>query len=183
MCWLAASTALVRPGRRSKVLREQFASAMLQTVIRENARLADDFNFRTTILKHAPSSTGAEDYRAVARELLVRYDGTTDLPPRWLQGHRPDVCTDAIFQRTAAIDVSRSDLATSHRGHRNHDSAPMLRHPRPRRESHASPSAAGRRDARRETPSRRRQSDRAATSGRGAARQISEPPRPPSVHG
>jgi cellulose biosynthesis protein BcsQ len=46
---------------------------MLRTVIRESARLADNFNYRTTILKHAPTSTGAADYRAVARELLERY--------------------------------------------------------------------------------------------------------------
>ena len=56
-----------------EVLREQFPTAMLRTVIRESARLADNFNFRTTILKHARTSTGAVDYRAVARELLEHY--------------------------------------------------------------------------------------------------------------
>lgn len=41
-----------------EVLREQFPAAMLRTVIRESARLADNFNFRTTILKHAPRAQG-----------------------------------------------------------------------------------------------------------------------------
>jgi len=63
-----------------EVLREQFPTAMLRTFIRESARLADNFNFRTTILKHAPTSTGAADYRAVARELLERYQLAPEPP-------------------------------------------------------------------------------------------------------
>lgn len=45
---------------------------MLEAVIRENVRLAEAPSFHQPITVYAPSSTGAEDYRAAARELLAR---------------------------------------------------------------------------------------------------------------
>jgi chromosome partitioning protein len=53
-------------------LQASFPREILPTPIRENARLAEAFNFRQTIFQYAPDTPGAEDYRAVARELLDR---------------------------------------------------------------------------------------------------------------
>jgi chromosome partitioning protein len=43
-------------------------------VVRDNVRLAEAPSFGEPITTYAPKSAGAEDYRAVARELLLRYE-------------------------------------------------------------------------------------------------------------
>jgi chromosome partitioning protein len=53
-------------------LREWGGPLMLDTVIRENVRLAEAPSFHQPITVYAPSSSGAEDYRAAAAELLAR---------------------------------------------------------------------------------------------------------------
>jgi len=45
---------------------------MLDTVIRESVRLAEAPSFHQPITVYAPASSGADDYRAAARELLAR---------------------------------------------------------------------------------------------------------------
>lgn len=54
-------------------LRERFGPLVLQTVVRENVRLAEAPSFHQAITVYAPDSAGAEDYRAVARELVRRW--------------------------------------------------------------------------------------------------------------
>ncbi len=53
-------------------LREWGGALMLETVIRENVRLAEAPSFHQPITVYAPTSSGAEDYRAAAAELLAR---------------------------------------------------------------------------------------------------------------
>jgi chromosome partitioning protein len=53
-------------------LRERFGPLVLKAIIRESVRLAEAPSFHQPITSYAPSSAGAEDYRAVARELHVR---------------------------------------------------------------------------------------------------------------
>jgi chromosome partitioning protein len=50
-------------------LRRQFGKKVFRTVIRENVRLAEAPSFGNPITQYAPDSHGAEDYRALAREL------------------------------------------------------------------------------------------------------------------
>lgn len=51
-------------------LRERFGRCVLRSPIRENVRLAEAPSFAQPITVYAPTSAGAEDYRAVAAELL-----------------------------------------------------------------------------------------------------------------
>ena len=53
-------------------LREWGGPLMLDTVIRESVRLAEAPSFHQPITVYAPASSGADDYRAAARELLAR---------------------------------------------------------------------------------------------------------------
>jgi chromosome partitioning protein len=53
--------------------REAFSREMLQTVVRESARLGEAFTYARTIVEHDPDGMGAADYRAVAGELLQRW--------------------------------------------------------------------------------------------------------------
>jgi chromosome partitioning protein len=48
------------------------AARLFQTRIRRNVRLAEAPSFGQTILQYAPTSHGAEDYRALAREVLAQ---------------------------------------------------------------------------------------------------------------
>jgi chromosome partitioning protein len=48
-----------------------YGARVLDTAIRRNVKLAECPSFGQTILEYAPSSHGAEDYRALARELLA----------------------------------------------------------------------------------------------------------------
>jgi chromosome partitioning protein len=53
-------------------LRGRFGDLVFQTVIRENVRLAEAPSFGRSILDYAASSKGAEDYLALAREILAQ---------------------------------------------------------------------------------------------------------------
>lgn len=53
-------------------LRERFGDRVFQTVIRENVRLAECPSFSCSILEYAKSSKGAEDYLALAREVVAQ---------------------------------------------------------------------------------------------------------------
>lgn len=53
-------------------LRERFGKLVLQAVVRETVRLAEAPSFAQPITTYATASSGAEDYRAVANELLRR---------------------------------------------------------------------------------------------------------------
>jgi chromosome partitioning protein len=57
-------------------LRRRFGDVMFDVAIRENIRLAEAPSFEQPITTYAPSSTGAADYRALARELLERHRRT-----------------------------------------------------------------------------------------------------------
>jgi chromosome partitioning protein len=53
-------------------LRRRFPDATLKTVIRESVRLAEAPSFAKSILDYDPHGAGAEDYRALTREVLKR---------------------------------------------------------------------------------------------------------------
>jgi len=53
-------------------LRAQYGEAVCDTVIRQNVRLAESPGYRAPVTSFAPRSAGAEDHRALARELLGR---------------------------------------------------------------------------------------------------------------
>lgn len=53
-------------------LRERFGRSMLRTVVRENVRLKEAPSFHKPITLYDTRSSGAEDYRAAAAELLRR---------------------------------------------------------------------------------------------------------------
>jgi chromosome partitioning protein len=54
-------------------MRHAFPDTMLQTVVRESARLGEAFTYARTIVEHDPDGMGAVDYRAVAGELIERW--------------------------------------------------------------------------------------------------------------
>ena len=51
-------------------LERRFPDSFMRTQVRESIRLAEAPSFRLPITRYAPESTGAEDYRAVAAELV-----------------------------------------------------------------------------------------------------------------
>lgn len=53
-------------------LNERFGDVVLTTYIRENVRLAEAPSFEKPIMAYAPTSAGAQDYRAVADEVRCR---------------------------------------------------------------------------------------------------------------
>jgi len=53
-------------------LRERFGDLVLKTTIRETVRLREAWSFSKPVTLYAPRSSGAEDYRAAAAELLRR---------------------------------------------------------------------------------------------------------------
>lgn len=53
-------------------LQKKFGGLVYKTRIRENVRLAECPSFAKAITKYAPSSSGAEDYRALASELITQ---------------------------------------------------------------------------------------------------------------
>lgn len=59
-------------------LAEDFPEKFMETRIRENIRLAEAPSFQIPITLYAPSSTGAEDYRALARELMAGWPAPTN---------------------------------------------------------------------------------------------------------
>lgn len=72
-CRVDARTRLA--GEVVKTLRDRLGDAVLATVVRENVRVAEAPSHQQSVLTYAPTSAGAQDYRAVARELTeVRVD-------------------------------------------------------------------------------------------------------------
>jgi chromosome partitioning protein len=64
-----------RPRLSQEVLEEirrHFADALYETVLRPNIKLAEAPSHGQSVLKYAPDSNGAEDYRALAREYQKR---------------------------------------------------------------------------------------------------------------
>lgn len=55
-----------------EALREHFGNLLFRTVIRENIRLAEAPSHGQPIVAYAPKSHGAEDFRALAREVVRR---------------------------------------------------------------------------------------------------------------
>lgn len=53
-------------------LRNRFGALMFSTVIRENVRLAECPSFAQPITRYDPRSSGASDYRALAREVIAQ---------------------------------------------------------------------------------------------------------------
>ncbi len=54
-------------------LRKRFPSDVFTTVVRENIRIAEAPSFGQPITSYEPKSAGAEDYRALAGEILTRW--------------------------------------------------------------------------------------------------------------
>lgn len=50
----------------------RYPAQTLRTFVRENISLAEAPSFQLPIMRYAPNSAGAEDYRALAREFLTR---------------------------------------------------------------------------------------------------------------
>jgi chromosome partitioning protein len=55
-----------------ETLRKDFGNKMFQSVIRRNVSLSEATSFGQSIFNYAPSSNGAEDYRALCKEILSR---------------------------------------------------------------------------------------------------------------
>lgn len=53
-------------------LRESFGPLVLESVVRDSARLAEAWSFSKPVTLYAPTSPGAEDYRAAAAEMLKK---------------------------------------------------------------------------------------------------------------
>jgi chromosome partitioning protein len=51
-------------------LRRRFGNVVYNVVIRENVRLAECPSFAQPITQYAPASAGAQDYRALAQEVI-----------------------------------------------------------------------------------------------------------------
>jgi chromosome partitioning protein len=58
-------------------LRERLGDRVLKTMIRENVRVAESYSFQQPVTTYAASSTGTEDHRALAVELLKRLKKVT----------------------------------------------------------------------------------------------------------
>ncbi len=56
----------------ARILKEKFGPLMFATQIRENVKLAESPSFAKPVTLYAPSSPGAEDYRALAGEFMER---------------------------------------------------------------------------------------------------------------
>lgn len=57
-----------------RILREQFGETIYDASIRENVSVAEAAGFNKPVTQYAPSSKGAEDYRALAREFQKRLE-------------------------------------------------------------------------------------------------------------
>jgi len=62
-------------------IRDHFGSVVHDTVIRRNVKLAEAPSYGKTIFEYDPESRGAEDYLALARELLGENTGTPAVTP------------------------------------------------------------------------------------------------------
>lgn len=54
------------------LLKERYDGIVCNTSIRENVRLAEAYSFQMPIIHFSDSSSGAEDYRALAKEVIVK---------------------------------------------------------------------------------------------------------------
>lgn len=59
-----------------ETISERFGDKLFQTIIRENISLAEAPGYGQTIFAYAPRSYGAEDYRALAKEIAAREQPT-----------------------------------------------------------------------------------------------------------
>lgn len=66
-------------------LRAHYPSEVLDTIIRDDISLAEAPSFQVPIMRYAPDSPGAEDYRAAAQELLRREREAVGRPRAWTQ--------------------------------------------------------------------------------------------------
>ena len=57
-----------------RLLREQFGDTIYDASIRENVSVAEAAGFNKSIIQYAPSSSGADDYRTLAREFQKRIE-------------------------------------------------------------------------------------------------------------
>lgn len=53
-------------------LRKKFDSQVFRTVVRENVRIAEAPSFRKPVTVYAPNSTGADDFRSLAAEVITQ---------------------------------------------------------------------------------------------------------------
>ncbi len=53
-----------------KAIRDNFKERIFKTTIRENVRIAESPSYGQSVLTYAPDSHGAEDYKALAKEIL-----------------------------------------------------------------------------------------------------------------
>ena len=60
-------------------LRAAYGAVVLEQTVRQTIRLAEALAARLPILRYAPSSPAANNYQAVAGELLARMGGTESL--------------------------------------------------------------------------------------------------------
>jgi chromosome partitioning protein len=67
-----------------ETMRERFGETVFHTVIRANCRLKEAPSFGKAITEYSPRSTGAQDYRAAAAELVTR--GAAELVTRTRKG-------------------------------------------------------------------------------------------------
>lgn len=54
------------------LLREEHGDMVFETIVRGNVRVSEATSFGTSVFDHAPSSTGAEAYQSLTREVLDR---------------------------------------------------------------------------------------------------------------
>ena len=104
-------------------VRESYPGLAMRTQIRESIRLAEAPGFRLPISRYARGSTGDEDYRAAAGELLERLDRAVTEPegPPPAQSVLARV-VDTVRSRPwigrPAVSSGRSDVRTGRGGRR-----------------------------------------------------------------
>lgn len=59
-----------------KIIREFFGNVVFKTTISENVTLAEAPSYQKTIFEYAPRSSGAEDYKKLAKELMSKFKGS-----------------------------------------------------------------------------------------------------------
>jgi chromosome partitioning protein len=73
--WAVVPVRVTRTSMAGEVitrLRERHGPLVTHTVIRENVRVGESPSWRQPVTVYAPTSPGAEDYRALAAELMAR---------------------------------------------------------------------------------------------------------------
>lgn len=94
-------------------LERRFPESFMRTQVRESIRLAEAPSFRLPITRYAPESTGAEDYRAVAAE-LVGPPSLNRPAARLVSVTMPAVpATERAFVPASSLASSASDVAVS----------------------------------------------------------------------